>query len=49
MHYTEEENIPGLILHVLIDFEKIPGLLLHVLIDFEKAFDTVSWNFIQKY
>jgi hypothetical protein len=32
MHYTEEEDIPGLLL----------------LIDFEKAFDTVSWNFIEK-
>ena len=32
MHYTEEENIPGLLL----------------LIDFEKAFDTVSWDFIDK-
>ena len=32
MQYTEEKDIPGLLL----------------LIDFEKAFDTVSWNFIQK-
>ena len=32
MHYTEHNNIPGLLM----------------LIDFEKAFDTISWNFIQK-
>ena len=32
MHYTEERNIPGLLL----------------MNDFEKAFDTVSWNFIDK-
>ena len=32
VQYTEEKNIPGLLL----------------LIHFEKAFDTISWNFIQK-
>ena len=32
MNYTEENNIPGLLL----------------LIDFEKAFDSLSWQFIQK-
>ena len=32
MQYTEENNIPGILL----------------MIDFEKAFDSVSWNFIDK-
>ena len=32
MQYTEENNIPGILL----------------VIDFEKAFDSVSWNFIDK-